>query len=79
MQQVVLELCEGGALDDVLLDLEAGLPENQIQAITRQLLEGLAHLHENNVIHRDMKAGNVLLTAKGVVKLSKSTHGVASC
>ena len=36
--QVLLELCEGGALDDVLLDLEAGLQERQIRCITFQML-----------------------------------------
>eukprot|EP00050_Salpingoeca_kvevrii_P017575 m.66347 g.66347 ORF g.66347 m.66347 type:complete len:705 (+) comp7619_c0_seq1:408-2522(+) len=68
--QVVLELCHGGALDDILLDLEQGLNESQIKAITRQIVEGLVHLHASSVIHRDLKAGNLLLTANGLVKIT---------
>eukprot|EP00054_Salpingoeca_dolichothecata_P008757 m.49619 g.49619 ORF g.49619 m.49619 type:complete len:878 (-) comp17939_c0_seq2:243-2876(-) len=67
---VLLELCSGGALDDIMLELETGLQENQIQAITHQLLEALNHLHTHKVIHRDMKAGNVLITSQGRVKLT---------
>eukprot|EP00052_Salpingoeca_macrocollata_P014150 m.110632 g.110632 ORF g.110632 m.110632 type:complete len:878 (+) comp19198_c1_seq2:156-2789(+) len=67
---VIMELCAGGALDDVLLELETGLEERQIRVITRQLLEALVHLHANFVIHRDIKAGNVLLSVDGNVKLT---------
>eukprot|EP00049_Salpingoeca_infusionum_P027457 m.32495 g.32495 ORF g.32495 m.32495 type:complete len:827 (+) comp9526_c0_seq2:241-2721(+) len=67
---IVLELCEGGALDDILIDLERGLAEDQIRVITRQMLEGLVFLHSKGVIHRDMKAGNILLCANGRVKLT---------
>eukprot|EP00051_Salpingoeca_urceolata_P005131 m.70592 g.70592 ORF g.70592 m.70592 type:complete len:855 (-) comp14077_c0_seq3:55-2619(-) len=67
---VLLELCEGGALDDILLDLETGLQERQIQAVARQSLEALAHLHANRVIHRDMKAGNILIASDGRIRLT---------
>eukprot|EP00035_Acanthoeca_spectabilis_P034487 m.29399 g.29399 ORF g.29399 m.29399 type:complete len:842 (-) comp6682_c0_seq1:165-2690(-) len=67
---VVIELCEGGALDDVLIELERGFDESQIRAAGNQMLEGLAHLHDSWVIHRDLKAGNVLLKADGTVKLT---------
>lgn len=66
----VLELCEGGAIDDILEDIETGLSENFIRCIANQMLAGLRHLHENNVIHRDLKAGNVLLKADGTIKLT---------
>eukprot|EP00037_Helgoeca_nana_P008021 m.71860 g.71860 ORF g.71860 m.71860 type:complete len:854 (-) comp18673_c0_seq1:219-2780(-) len=67
---LVIELCEGGALDDVLIELERGFDEAQIRAAGNQMLEGLAHLHDSWVIHRDLKAGNVLLKADGTVKLT---------
>eukprot|EP00041_Stephanoeca_diplocostata_P025032 m.647185 g.647185 ORF g.647185 m.647185 type:complete len:868 (+) comp22655_c0_seq1:158-2761(+) len=67
---VVLELCEGGAIDDILEEIESGLSENFIKCIANQMLSGLKHLHENNVIHRDLKAGNVLLKADGSIKIT---------
>lgn len=67
---MMLEFCGGGAMDDVMLDLERGLDETTIKAITRQMTEGLAFLHACGVIHRDLKAGNVLLTEKGEMKLA---------
>ena len=35
-----------------------------------QLLEGLFYMHRNKVIHRDMKAANVLITKDGTLKLA---------
>lgn len=67
---ILLELCTGGALDDVLLDLESGLQEDQIAAIAHQMVESLTHLHACHVIHRDLKAGNLLITADGTIKLT---------
>eukprot|EP00042_Codosiga_hollandica_P058087 m.871619 g.871619 ORF g.871619 m.871619 type:complete len:912 (+) comp59764_c0_seq3:839-3574(+) len=66
---VIMELCAGGALDDILLDLEVGLTEPQIQAVTYHVLTALVHLQSKRVIHRDMKAGNILLTANGRIKI----------
>eukprot|EP00040_Diaphanoeca_grandis_P029413 m.172303 g.172303 ORF g.172303 m.172303 type:complete len:815 (+) comp31679_c0_seq2:141-2585(+) len=73
---VVLELCEGGAVDDILIELEEGLSEPCIKAVTQQLLQGIEHLHNNGIIHRDLKAGNILLKADGSVKLTD--FGVSS-
>jgi serine/threonine protein kinase len=36
----------------------------------KQLLEGLAHLHERAIIHRDIKGGNILLTKDGIIKIA---------
>ena len=35
----------------------------------RNILQGLAYLHHQQVIHRDIKAGNILLTESGVAKI----------
>ena len=65
-----IEYCDGGALDSIIVDLGKGLTEKQIAYVTRQMMDGLMYLHRNRVIHRDLKAGNVLLTMRGEVKLA---------
>lgn len=67
---MMLEYCDGGALDSIIMDLEKGLTEKQIAYVCREICEALLYLHNNRVIHRDLKAGNVLLTADGLVKLA---------
>ncbi|NXR87302.1 STK10 kinase, partial [Hypocryptadius cinnamomeus] len=51
-------------------ELDRGLTEPQIQVICRQMLEALHYLHSKRIIHRDLKAGNVLLTQDGDIKLA---------
>ncbi|CAH1783560.1 unnamed protein product [Owenia fusiformis] len=65
-----IEFCGGGAVDSIMLELEKPLTEPQIRSICKEMVEGLEFLHQNKVIHRDMKAGNVLLTLDGQVKLA---------
>lgn len=66
---MLIEFCEGGAIDSIMLDLEKSLTEPQIKYVCREMCKGLKFLHENKVIHRDLKAGNVLLTLDGEVKI----------
>lgn len=37
---------------------------------TRQILEGVAYLHENRIVHRDIKGANILRDSNGNVKLA---------
>eukprot|EP00057_Strongylocentrotus_purpuratus_P024658 XP_011679132.1 PREDICTED: serine/threonine-protein kinase 10 [Strongylocentrotus purpuratus] len=67
---MMLEFCEGGALDDIVLEVEKPLTEAQIKVVCRQTLEALVYLHEHNIIHRDLKAGNILLKMDGNVRLA---------
>uniref|UniRef100_A0A4W5PHF2 non-specific serine/threonine protein kinase n=1 Tax=Hucho hucho TaxID=62062 RepID=A0A4W5PHF2_9TELE len=65
---LVMEYCLGSASD--LLEVhKKPLQEVEIAAITHGALLGLAYLHSHNMIHRDVKAGNILLTEPGQVKL----------
>lgn len=42
----------------------------EIKKVMQQLLNGLYYIHSNKIIHRDMKAANVLITKKGILKLA---------
>ncbi|XP_045052266.2 myosin-IIIb isoform X3 [Desmodus rotundus] len=69
---LVLELCNGGSVTELvkgLLRLGQRLDEAMISYILYGALLGLQHLHNNRIIHRDVKGNNILLTTEGGVKL----------
>ncbi|MGH0179642.1 UNVERIFIED_CONTAM: hypothetical protein FKN15_001996 [Acipenser sinensis] len=66
---LVMEYCLGSASDLIEVHKKP-LQEVEIAAITHDALQGLAYLHSHKLIHRDVKAGNILLTEPGQVKLA---------
>lgn len=75
---IVIEFVENGSLSSLLGKLHKhGHVEEQLVAVyTAQILEGLRYLHQQGVIHRDIKGANILSTKDGVVKLAD--FGVAT-
>uniref|UniRef100_A0A8C6MKM4 non-specific serine/threonine protein kinase n=1 Tax=Nothobranchius furzeri TaxID=105023 RepID=A0A8C6MKM4_NOTFU len=67
---IMIEFCPGGAMDANMLELDRGLTEPQIKVVCRQMLEALEYLHSLKIIHRDLKAGNILLMLNGDIKLA---------
>ncbi|XP_016845889.1 serine/threonine-protein kinase 10 isoform X3 [Nasonia vitripennis] len=67
---MLIEYCDGGAVDSIMVELEKALTEPQIAYVCQHMTKGLAFLHKSKVIHRDLKAGNVLLTMAGGVKIA---------
>lgn len=65
---VAMEYCAGGSVGDVRR--ARALTEPEIAVIMRGALCGLAYLHARRKIHRDVKGGNILLTASGHVKIA---------
>ena len=55
---IINEYCPGGELYDIITD---DLNETEIAVIFKQLFSGLAYLHSNNIIHRDLKLENILI------------------
>ena len=64
---LVMEYIPGITLNDKLA--EASLPEKQVIALGTQLAEGLSAAHEHAVVHRDLKPGNLRITADGRLKI----------
>ncbi|AMD19341.1 HBR440Cp [Eremothecium sinecaudum] len=64
-----LEYVAGGSIGS-LFRLYGHFDEQLIRFLTRQVLEGLAYLHLRGILHRDLKADNILLDNAGVCKIS---------
>ncbi|KAF9413544.1 hypothetical protein BGZ94_000685, partial [Podila epigama] len=67
-----LEYCGGGSVADLIRLSDGPLTESEIGWVMSQILLGLAYLHSKGHVHGDIKAGNILLTADGYVKLGGS-------
>ncbi|KAL1968784.1 hypothetical protein VTN77DRAFT_1145 [Rasamsonia byssochlamydoides] len=72
---IILEYCENGSLHSIAKNF-GRFPENLVALYMSQVLNGLLYLHEQGVIHRDIKGANILTTKEGLVKLAD--FGVAS-
>lgn len=66
---IILEYCSHGSLKNAI-SRGKGIPELKAKVFVKQTLNGLRYLHEQGVIHRDIKAANLLLDANNVVKLA---------
>lgn len=65
----MFDFCEhdlAGLLSNVNVKFSLG----EIKKVMKQLLNGLYYIHSNKILHRDMKAANVLITKTGVLKLA---------
>ncbi|KAG7502882.1 mitogen-activated kinase kinase kinase 19 isoform X1 [Solea senegalensis] len=65
---ILMEYIPGGSIASILHRF-GPLPERVLALYTQQILEGVAYLHVNRVIHRDLKGNNVMLMPTGVIKL----------
>lgn len=67
---LVQELCAGGDLFDLLKSQKNGhLSEDETRRLVKQLLSAVKYLHAHNILHRDVKLENFLLTSSGTLKM----------
>ncbi|XP_026740353.1 serine/threonine-protein kinase Tao isoform X2 [Trichoplusia ni] len=75
---LVMEYCVGSA-SDIIEVHKRPLREEEIAAICEGVVCGLSYLHSLGRIHRDIKAGNILLTENGTVKLADFGSASIKC
>ncbi|XP_044764767.1 serine/threonine-protein kinase 3 isoform X2 [Coccinella septempunctata] len=67
---IVMEYCGAGSVSDIMRLRKKTLTEDEIATILSDTLKGLEYLHLRRKIHRDIKAGNILLNSEGHAKLA---------
>ncbi|XP_047478938.1 serine/threonine-protein kinase 4-like isoform X4 [Penaeus chinensis] len=67
---IVMEYCGAGSVSDIMRLRKKTLNEEEIATIIYDTLRGLEYLHLRRKIHRDIKAGNILLNTQGHAKLA---------
>ncbi len=59
---------EGGSLSEAVKKYH--FDESHVAYVAREVLQGIRYLHSNNIVHRDLKSANVMMTTKGDIKIS---------
>ena len=82
LNYISMEWLEGRDLGQLLAEHPAGLPVDEAFDVSIQVAEGLQAIHEAGIIHRDLKAPNIMRDAEGVVRLmdfgiAKETQALA--
>jgi len=67
---IVMEYCGAGSVSDIMRLRKKTLTEEEIATVICDTLKGLEYLHLRKKIHRDIKAGNILLNMEGHAKLA---------
>jgi serine/threonine protein kinase len=64
-----MEFLEGGTLEQAAKAYS--FEEKQIAYVALEMLKALEYLHAENLVHRDLKSANIMMSIKGEIKLSK--------
>lgn len=66
---ILLELAPGKSVRD-MVRAQRRLPEKKVAQFTKDILRGVGYLHDNRIIHRDLKLENYLIGADGKIKVA---------
>lgn len=69
MYYLVMEMIEGRNLKEIIKE-KGKIPVNEAVEIAKQICEALEHAHQQQIIHRDIKPHNIILTADGKAKVT---------
>ena len=56
-----MDYCKYGSLSDLMSKRKRAFTEEEIRFILKEILDALVYLHENEILHRDIKAANILV------------------
>lgn len=65
---MVMDLCENQSLIELMRNRKR-LTEIEVRSYIAQLVEGIQYVHSKNIVHRDLKLGNLFLTQKMQLKI----------
>ena len=70
IKYIDMEYIDGGDLVDLKLSsANKKIPEDKVIELAKQIANGMKYIHDNNVIHKDIKPQNIMLTKDGTVKI----------
>ena len=72
---LVFEYCSSGSLIDLMLSMERTFSEVEVATIMEMVLKGLVSIHSKNIVHRNIKGSNILLSENGYAKLTNFGMG----
>ena len=73
---LILEYCAAGSVIDLMLSMYRTFSEVEVATIMEMVLKGLVDIHKKNLIHRDIKGANILLSEDGIAKIADFGVGV---
>ncbi|GIY41712.1 hypothetical protein CDAR_428491 [Caerostris darwini] len=66
---IEMEYADGGNLAQYLAQMKSFIEEKDILLLFKQIVSAIKHMHDHNILHRDLKTANIFLTKDGTVKV----------
>ncbi|XP_054713786.1 LOW QUALITY PROTEIN: serine/threonine-protein kinase Nek8-like [Uloborus diversus] len=66
---IEMEYADGGNLAQYLSQMKSPMEEKEILLLFKQIVAAIKHMHDHNILHRDLKTANIFLTKDGTVKV----------